>query len=103
MPATLHPLPLVNQNHLTHPVYAAQNFCTASTLVAMYEDDAIFQSAAADFLTGKIGARGTVPVSVCNIKYGNAIQVAAIRGVNIFTVGTDNNMGGRIFAFKVSG
>ncbi|HVF81335.1 MAG TPA: glycoside hydrolase family 3 N-terminal domain-containing protein [Flavisolibacter sp.] len=57
-------------------VYAAQNFCTASTLVAMYEDDAIFQSAAADFLTGKIGAKGSLPVTVCNIKYGTAIAVS---------------------------
>ncbi|HZH65431.1 MAG TPA: glycoside hydrolase family 3 N-terminal domain-containing protein [Flavisolibacter sp.] len=57
-------------------VYAAQNFCTASTLIAMYEDDAIFQNAAADFLTGRIGARGTVPVTVCNSKYGDAVAVS---------------------------
>jgi beta-glucosidase-like glycosyl hydrolase/CubicO group peptidase (beta-lactamase class C family) len=56
-------------------VYAAQNFCNASTLVAMHEDDAIFQNAAADFLQGKIGAKGTLPVSVCNIAYGTGMAV----------------------------
>lgn len=57
-------------------VYAAQNFCSASTLVAMYEDDAIFQAAAADFLTGRIGAKGTLPVSVCNAMYGTGVAVS---------------------------
>ncbi len=57
-------------------VYAAQNFCNAPTLVAMYEDDAIFQNAAADFLTGRVGAKGTVPVTVCNVQYGTGIAVS---------------------------
>ncbi|HYO22423.1 MAG TPA: serine hydrolase, partial [Flavisolibacter sp.] len=56
-------------------VYAAQNFCNASTLVAMYEDDGIFQNAAADFLQGKIPAKGVLPVTVCNISYGTGIAV----------------------------
>ncbi|RYF85225.1 MAG: serine hydrolase, partial [Chitinophagaceae bacterium] len=56
-------------------VYAAQNFCNASTLIAMYEDDAIFQNAAADFLQGKISAKGSLPVTVCNISYGTGIAV----------------------------
>ena len=57
-------------------IYAAQNFCNASTLMAMYEDDAIFQNAAADFLTGRVGAKGTVPVTVCNVQYGTGIAVS---------------------------
>ncbi|HUC82254.1 MAG TPA: glycoside hydrolase family 3 protein, partial [Flavisolibacter sp.] len=56
-------------------VYAAQNFCNASTLIALYEDDAIFQNAAADFLQGKITAKGTLPVTVCNIVYGTGVAV----------------------------
>ncbi|HEX8315786.1 MAG TPA: glycoside hydrolase family 3 N-terminal domain-containing protein, partial [Flavisolibacter sp.] len=56
-------------------VYAAQNFCNASTLIAMHEDDSIFQNAAADFLQGKISAKGTLPVTVCNITYGTGIAV----------------------------
>ncbi len=54
-------------------VYAAQNFCNASTLVAMYEDDSIFQSTAADYLLGKLSARGTLPVTVCNVPYGTSV------------------------------
>lgn len=54
-------------------VYAAQNFCNASTLVAVYEDDDVFRAAAADFLQGRLAAKGTLPVSVCNIPYGSGI------------------------------
>lgn len=56
-------------------VYAAQNFCNASTLVAMYEDDDVFQQAAADFLQGRLTAKGTLPVSVCNLSYGTGIAL----------------------------
>lgn len=56
-------------------VYAAQNLCTAATLVAMYEDDAAFHQAAADFLQGNIPASGTLPVTVCNIPYGTSVAV----------------------------
>lgn len=56
-------------------VYAAQNFCNAQTLVAVYEDDDIFQTAAADFLSGSSGAKGTVPVSVCGLSYGSGVAV----------------------------
>ncbi|WP_121352514.1 glycoside hydrolase family 3 N-terminal domain-containing protein [Flavisolibacter nicotianae] len=56
-------------------VYAAQNFCSASTLVAMYEDDGVFQNAAADFLQGKLSAKGTLPVSVCDLPYGSGIAL----------------------------
>lgn len=56
-------------------VYATQNFCNASTLVAMYEDDAAFQNAAADFLQGRVAAKGSLPVSVCDIPYGTRLAL----------------------------
>jgi len=64
-------------------VYAAKNFCTARTLVAMHQDDAVFQHAAADFLRGSFTALGKLPVSVCTIPYGTGL---AIR--NLATKGT---------------
>ena len=54
-------------------VYAAQMFCGAPTLVALYQDDDITQNTAADFLQDKVGAKGTLPVSVCNIPYGGGV------------------------------
>ena len=54
--------------------YAIKNFCDARNLVACYEDDSITQHAAADFLEGKINAKGTLPVTVCEAyKYGSGI------------------------------
>ncbi|MEO8860891.1 MAG: glycoside hydrolase family 3 N-terminal domain-containing protein [Ginsengibacter sp.] len=54
--------------------YALKNFCTAANLVACYEDDSITQRSAADLLEGKIFAKGTLPVSVCeDYKYGMGI------------------------------
>ena len=54
--------------------YALKNFCDAANLVACYEDDSITQNAAADILQGKIKAKGTLPVTVCeNYKYGSGI------------------------------
>ncbi|MGN6401170.1 MAG: glycoside hydrolase family 3 N-terminal domain-containing protein [Flavisolibacter sp.] len=56
-------------------VYAAQNFCTAGTLVAMHQDDDITRHAAVDFIEGKLAAKGTLPVTVCNIPYGSGIVI----------------------------
>ncbi len=54
--------------------YALKNFCDARNLIACYEDDSLTQRAAADLLKGKINARGTLPVTVCdNYKYGSGI------------------------------
>ncbi len=54
--------------------YALKNFCDARNLVACYEDDSLTQIAAADILKGKINAKGTLPVSVCdNYKFGSGI------------------------------
>lgn len=56
-------------------VYATQNFLHAPTLVAMYQDDAFFQNAAADFLEGKLAAKGTLPVTIGKNTYGSGIAV----------------------------
>ena len=50
--------------------YAVKYICTATDLAVCYEDDAIFQQAAFDWLTGKFTAKGTLPVSVCDFKFG---------------------------------
>ncbi|HVE61324.1 MAG TPA: serine hydrolase, partial [Chitinophagaceae bacterium] len=64
--------------------YAAKNFCTAKTLVAMHQDDAPFQQAAADFLRGSITSIGKLPVTVCNYQFGAGIAVK-----NLAPVGTN--------------
>jgi beta-N-acetylhexosaminidase len=56
-------------------VYASANFCNAANLVAMHQDDDITQHTAVDFLEGKIAAKGTLPVTVCNIHYGSGIVI----------------------------
>ena len=54
--------------------YALKNFCDTKNLVGCYEDDSITQDAAADILEGKIIAKGTLPVTVCdNYKFGSGI------------------------------
>jgi beta-N-acetylhexosaminidase len=54
--------------------YAVKNMCNAPNLVVAYEDDAIFQQAAFDVLSGANKPKGTVPVTVCNeFKYGSGI------------------------------
>ncbi|MES2850002.1 MAG: glycoside hydrolase family 3 N-terminal domain-containing protein [Bacteroidota bacterium] len=54
--------------------YSIKNFCNAPNLVACYEDDPIIQNAAADFLMGKIPAKGVLPVTVCEeYKFGSGI------------------------------
>jgi len=54
-------------------VLATKNFCDAYTLVACYQDDEITQQVAADVLMGKLTAKGKLPVSVCQFKYGEGI------------------------------
>lgn len=54
-------------------VLATKNFCEAWTLLACYQDDALTQKAAADYLSGQFELQGTLPVSVCNYKYGTGI------------------------------
>ena len=56
-------------------VYAAQNFLNTPTLVAMYQDDDVFQNTAASFLEGKIAAKGTLPVTIGKNTYGSGIAI----------------------------
>lgn len=56
-------------------VYATQLFCSSPSLVALYQDDEITQNAAVDLLEGKIGTRGTLPVTICDIPYGTGINI----------------------------
>ncbi len=60
-------------------VLATKNFCDAYTLVACYQDDAITQQAAADLLQGKIKARGILPVTVCQYKFGDGIVYGPVK------------------------
>ncbi|HMJ45950.1 MAG TPA: glycoside hydrolase family 3 N-terminal domain-containing protein [Ferruginibacter sp.] len=54
--------------------YAVKNLCNAKNLVVCYEDDDIIQQAAFDMLQGKLGFKGTLPVTVCDkYKYGTGI------------------------------
>lgn len=45
--------------------YAIKNVCNAGNVVACYEDDEIFQMAAADILEGLQQPKGKLPVTVC--------------------------------------
>ncbi|HYM92571.1 MAG TPA: serine hydrolase, partial [Chitinophagaceae bacterium] len=54
-------------------VLATKNFCSAKNLVACYQDDDITRQVAADMLEGNILAKGVLPVSVCEYKYGAGI------------------------------
>jgi beta-N-acetylhexosaminidase len=56
-------------------VYAAKNFCSASTLVAFYQDDSLTEQTAAVFLRGGLAAKGKLPVTVCNIPFGTSAAV----------------------------
>ncbi len=54
--------------------YALKNFCDADNLVACYEDDAIFQQAAFNWLNGEFIASGKLPVTVCDaFHFGDGI------------------------------
>lgn len=54
--------------------YAVQYICNSNNLVVCYEDDDITQAAAADLLSGKISAKGKLPVTVCEgFRFGDGI------------------------------
>lgn len=65
-------------------VYAAKNFCGAKNLVTTYQDDDITEHVAADFLLGRLPARGKLPVTVCDYKYS-----AGIASGNLYTAGNE--------------
>ena len=51
--------------------YAAKNFCNAKNMVICYEDDAIIQNTAVEFLKGNLEYKGVLPVRVCEkFNYG---------------------------------
>ena len=56
-------------------VYATQYFSRSPTLVAMYQDDDLTQNTAADFIEGKVAARGTLPVTIGANPYGSGIAM----------------------------
>ncbi len=54
--------------------YAVRYSCGALNVATAYEDDDITQSAVADWLQGKLAAKGKLPVTVCdNFKFGDGI------------------------------
>ena len=56
-------------------VYATKNFLKAPTLVAMYQDDEIFQNVAADFVEGKLASNGKLPVTIDSSSFGSGIVI----------------------------
>lgn len=59
-------------------VYAVKNWCDAKNLVACYEDDSIVHNTAIDLLQGKIGAKGKLPVTICDqFKFGSGLTYKA--------------------------
>ena len=55
-------------------VLSMANFCSAQTLVSCNENDDIFQGTAADWLEGQFVSEGTLPVRVCNFKFGEGLS-----------------------------
>lgn len=60
-------------------VLAVKNFCDATTLVAALQDDSITHEVVADWLEGDFAAKGKLPVSVCQFKFGTGIQQPKVR------------------------
>ncbi len=58
------------KNFVFGSVLAIKNFLNAPHLVACYQDDDITQYTAADFYSGNITAKGILPVTVGEFKYG---------------------------------
>jgi beta-N-acetylhexosaminidase len=56
-------------------VYATQNFLKSPTLVAMYQDDDVFQNVAVDFIEGKVASRGKLPVTIDSAMYGSGVVI----------------------------
>jgi beta-glucosidase-like glycosyl hydrolase/CubicO group peptidase (beta-lactamase class C family) len=69
-------------------VLALPHFCGAKNLIACYQDDDVTQNAAADMLAGKVVINGTLPVSVCEYKFGAGIVHAGIKP-DVATTRTD--------------
>ncbi|GGH80606.1 beta-glucosidase-like glycosyl hydrolase/CubicO group peptidase (beta-lactamase class C family) [Filimonas zeae] len=60
--------------------YAVKNVCKAKNLVACYEDDSLMHETAALLLAGKLTAKGTLPVTVCEeFHYGSGITAEPVK------------------------
>ena len=68
---------------------AVSNFCMAKSLAVCYEDDAIFQNAAADWLRGDFAALGTLPVSVCDYKVGDGLVMSPTNFTTMLPIGDE--------------
>jgi beta-N-acetylhexosaminidase len=64
-------------------VLAISNFCNAKNLIACYQDDDITRNVAADLLAGTIVTKGTLPVSVCDFKYGDGMVHGGIKPARV--------------------
>jgi len=63
--------------------YALKNFTSFKNLLVSYEDGAVFQQAVADFLLGKAGLKGKLPVSVtADLPFGKGILVKAAKTIH---------------------
>jgi len=58
------------KNYVFGNVLAIKNFLSAPHLIACYQDDDVTQYTAADLYAGEIMAKGVLPVSVAEFKYG---------------------------------
>lgn len=72
--------------------YAVKNSCEAKNLLACYEDDAIFQEAAADVLQGLNTPKGKLPVTVCSqFKYGSGLTTTDLPVVDPSVLSINTN------------
>ncbi|MBI2730446.1 MAG: serine hydrolase [Sphingobacteriales bacterium] len=72
--------------------YAIKNACSARNLLACYEDDAIFQEAAADILQGLNTPKGKLPVTVCpSFKFGMGLTTINLPVANPALPGINEN------------
>lgn len=58
------------KNYVFGNILAVKNFLSAPHLIVCYQDDDITQYTAADMYAGDITAKGTLPVSIGEFKYG---------------------------------
>lgn len=79
--------------------YAIKNWCHAKNIIACYEDDSIIHNVAIDLLQGKTGAKGKLPVTVCDqFKYGWGIIYDALAPVDPSSLRIDSKKIGFIDA-----
>lgn len=74
--------------------YVLKNFCDADNLIECYEDDAVFQHEAFNWLNGDFVASGKLPVTVCDAyHYGDGIVNLGLKELSFATpqdVGLDS-------------